>query len=278
MRKVSTCTSPCAEDQRVPCAASRACGTSLVGRPMRTPVAGSTTTLQPNSSSCALAAATSSARSVGVSTPVILALLRFWKFLMAASIGSSPPVDAGDSRPTTTAPPGFSAARPAECRRARLEAPPWRPRAWPAGVRASGFGFGLCFGRFGFGGFACRLWHAALLPPAAAAAVPATAARLWLLRAALAAAEPLPRPVSRRLLCADVFLRRLGAVCFGIGMMPGESCASAGAAPSKSASITRNGPQRIVFNATLPCFAGTLAHRGERRKASKPLAETDVKP
>ena len=90
MRKVSTCTSSWAEDQRVPRAASRACGTSLVGRPMRMPVAGSTTTFQPNSSSCTLAAATSSARSASVSSPVIFALWRFWKFLIAASIGSPP--------------------------------------------------------------------------------------------------------------------------------------------------------------------------------------------
>ena len=90
MRKVSTCTSPWADDQRVPRAASRACGTILVGRPMRMPVAGSTTTLQPNSCSCLLAAASRVARSAGVSTPVILFLLRFWKFLIAASIGSSP--------------------------------------------------------------------------------------------------------------------------------------------------------------------------------------------
>ena len=34
----------------MPRAASRACGTSLLGRPMRMPVAGSTTTFQPNSS------------------------------------------------------------------------------------------------------------------------------------------------------------------------------------------------------------------------------------
>ena len=91
MRKVSTCTSPCADDQRVPRAASRACGTSLVGRPMRMPVAGSTTTLQPNSSSCALAAAIRSACSDGVSSPVILALWRFWKLLIAVTIGSSLP-------------------------------------------------------------------------------------------------------------------------------------------------------------------------------------------
>ena len=95
MRKVSTCTSPWAEDQRVPRAASRACGTSLLGRPMRMPVAGSTTTLQPNSSSCSLAAASSAARSGGVSTPVTLALLRFWKFLIAVCIGSSPPAAPG---------------------------------------------------------------------------------------------------------------------------------------------------------------------------------------
>ena len=63
MRKVSTCTSPCADDQRVPCAASRACGTILVGRPMRMPVAGSTTTLQPNSCSCAWRRRAASARS-----------------------------------------------------------------------------------------------------------------------------------------------------------------------------------------------------------------------
>ena len=54
MRKVSTCISPCADDQRVPRAASRACGMSLGGKPMRAPVAGSATTLQPNSSSCSL--------------------------------------------------------------------------------------------------------------------------------------------------------------------------------------------------------------------------------
>ena len=66
-RKVSTCTSPCGEDQRVPCAASRAFGTSLLGRPMRMPVAGSTTTLQPNSCSWLSAAAISAARCSAVS-------------------------------------------------------------------------------------------------------------------------------------------------------------------------------------------------------------------
>ena len=93
MRKVSTFTSPCADDQRVPCAVSRALGSILLGKPMRMPVAGSTTTFQPYSASCALAAAIRSARSDAVSTPVILALWRFWKFLIAPSIASSPPLE-----------------------------------------------------------------------------------------------------------------------------------------------------------------------------------------
>ena len=149
----------------MPCAASRACGTILVGRPMRMPVAGSTTTLQPYSASCALAAATRSARSDVVSTPVILALWRFWKFLIAASIGSSPPVERR-SRPTITTRPGFSGARPAECRRAR--------RVDGAAFAASGFGAAWCRPLRSWpvslqGSLLRALWLRRALPPPASA-------------------------------------------------------------------------------------------------------------
>ena len=147
MRKVSTCTSPCADDQRVPCAASRACGTSLVGRPMRMPVAGSTTTLQPNSSSCALAAAIRSARSAGVSTPVTLALWRFWKFLIAVSIGSSPAAMPVKSPDHSSAAWIF-----------------WRSPGGNAGERVGrGLGGGFRRGGFGRDGLVgCRFWRGRL--------------------------------------------------------------------------------------------------------------------
>src|SRR5271169_7189506 len=46
-------------------------------------------------------------------------------------------------------------------------------------------------------------------------------------------------------LCLKCFLAGLVSGCCGVEIIPGD-CASAGAAPSSSASITKNGPRRIV--------------------------------
>ena len=240
----------------MPCAASRTCGTSLVGRPMRTPVAGSTTTLQPYSASCALAAATRSARSDVVSTPVILALWRFWKFLIAASIGSSPPVEAAKSPDHDNAAWIFCRSAGGMPASASLDGAALAASGLgAAGVTAAvlaGFASGIfASGALASAGFASAGFGTTALASAgrgcgSAGATAATLALVFLLSARpafLAAAGAFASAgFTAVALWRMCFFAGFAAVSFGIGMMPGESCAGAGAAPSKSTSIARNGP------------------------------------
>ena len=216
------------------------------------PVAGSTTTLQPNSSSCALAAATrvcAFGRREHAGDLGLVALLEI------PDRGEHRVVAAGrrrDSRPTTAAPPGFSGVRRAGCRRThRAPARLWLRRFWArqALLRRQRVSRQQASQRRSVQRRASPRHGLSLTVLPLADLV---SAGLLSVGSALAAA-------AFRLTC---FLAGVASDCLGAGMMPGESCASAGPAPTSSASTTRNGPLRIVFNATLTMFCGTLADRG----------------
>src|ERR1019366_6360299 len=127
------------------------------------------------------------------------------------------------SRPPTAARPGFSGARPAEFPRTR-RAP---VLLWRLG--------GLGGAGFGVAGFAATVFAAAGVTVVGFTVAGFTAAGLGVTAFA-----------SVGLASAGFTLGGLASGSLAIGMMPGESCAGAGPAPSSSASITRIGPQRIV--------------------------------